>query len=163
MCFNNVRVINPDAIVKSLSHKDHDGAHIPAGPEAIRLRKLYLENGDSFVLDNHPVVQGYQPFNVESAQNGYRVEPHYVSLIHTQESIDLVSTCAAKGGHDIPEQDIRRRLPRSRANFVDAALLVDHVVVYDNSDLNSLFEPTLPVQPTGFKMHALAPEWVVES
>lgn len=41
---------------------------------------------------------------------------------------------AGQGGHDVPDEDIRRRLERSRANFAAAARLADRTMVYDNSD-----------------------------
>ena len=161
--FNNVRVIDPDAIAKSLSQEDDDSARATAGREAIRLRKFYLNNGDSFALETTLSGKDITRLMRKARASGYRVELHYVSLIDAQQSVDRVATRVAKGGHDIPERDIRRRFPRSRANFVDAALLADHVVVYDNSGLDSPFEPVLLAQATGFEMHALAPEWVVES
>jgi predicted ABC-type ATPase len=39
------------------------------------------------------------------------------------------------GGHDVPEEDIRRRFERSMANSPLAAEFVDLLSVYDNSDL----------------------------
>jgi len=161
--FNNVRVVDPDAIAKSLSQKDDDSASAAAGREAIGLRKLYLKNGDSFVLETTLSGKDITRLMHKARACGYRVELHYVSLIDVQQSVDRVATRVAKGGHDIPEQDIRRRFPRSRANFVDAALLADQVVVYDNSGIDSPFEPVLTAHAAGFEIHSLAPEWVVEA
>lgn len=161
--FNNVRVIDPDAIAKTLSNKDDDSARAAAGREAIRLRRAYLDNGDSFVLETTVSGKDITRLMRKARANGYRVELHYVSLINADQSVDRVATRVAKGGHDIPEEDIRRRFPRSRTNFVDAALLADQVVVYDNASIDNPFEPVLVADVAGFEMHAHAPEWVVEA
>ncbi len=161
--FNNVRIIDPDAIAKALSKKSDESARTTAGREAVKLRRTYLDNGDSFVLETTLSGQDISRLMQSARRRNYRVELHYVSLIDAQQSVDRVATRVAKGGHDIPEGDIRRRFARSRANFVAAALLADRVVVYDNASIDVPFVPVLLADPTGFEMDPLAPEWLVTS
>lgn len=99
----------------------------------------------------------------DARKRNYWVELHYVSLIDAQQSVDRVATRVAKGGHDIPENDIRRRFDRSRANFVEAALLADRVIVYDNASIDMPYEPVLSADPARFEIDALAPDWLISS
>jgi predicted ABC-type ATPase len=54
--------------------------------------------------------------------------------------VERVAQRVKAGGHDVPEQDIRRRYERGRKNFIELyAPLADTWEVYDNSG----FEPYL--------------------
>lgn len=46
----------------------------------------------------------------------------------------------AQGGHDVPDDRIRKRLPRSLANAREALRFVDAAWVFDNSDADHPFQ-----------------------
>ena len=49
---------------------------------------------------------------------GYAVLLHFVQLPNADIAVERVRRRVAAGGHDIPEEDIRRRFARGRENFV---------------------------------------------
>jgi predicted ABC-type ATPase len=68
------------------------------------------------------------------AQN-WLVRLLYVGLGNATLNVQRVASRVSDGGHDVPEEDIRRRFERSMANLPLAAEFVDLLSVYDNSDL----------------------------
>jgi predicted ABC-type ATPase len=63
----------------------------------------------------------------------YNVTLYYIALSSPQVAIDRVRRRVERGGHDVPEQDIRRRFVRSLIELRIVAPLVDRLVILDNS------------------------------
>jgi predicted ABC-type ATPase len=69
----------------------------------------------------------------DAASRGFAVNAWYVGLESAELHIARVRARVSRGGHDIPEADIRRRYEHSRLNLID---LLPHLValrMYDNS------------------------------
>jgi predicted ABC-type ATPase len=64
---------------------------------------------------------------------GYRVNLLFVGLDSPERSILRIRSRVAKGGHFVPDADVRRRYVRSTANGGRALRLVDRSAFYDNS------------------------------
>jgi len=69
----------------------------------------------------------------EARSSGYKVNLAFIALDRPEESIARIRTRAQRGGHFIPDIDVRRRYKRSLANLVEAIRLSDIARVYDNS------------------------------
>jgi predicted ABC-type ATPase len=79
-----------------------------------------------------------------AADAGLEVRVWYVALENPELHIDRVRRRVAKGGHDIPEADIRRRYDQSRLNLIRLLPKLTELRVYDNSregDPNAGREP----------------------
>ena len=66
---------------------------------------------------------------------GYRVELVYLRLASVEQSLERVRRRVQRGGHDIPEADIRRRFPKS-AQYLDDIYkpIVDTWQVWQSSE-----------------------------
>ncbi len=64
---------------------------------------------------------------------GYRVQLLYVGTENVDINLQRVRQRVRKGGHDVPEEDQRRRYPRSLANLERALALADEAILFDNS------------------------------
>ena len=69
----------------------------------------------------------------EAASQGIEVRVWYAGLSSPELHIERVLSRVRRGGHDIPEQDIRRRYERSRLNLIHLLLRLTALRVYDNS------------------------------
>jgi predicted ABC-type ATPase len=69
----------------------------------------------------------------EAKQHGFAVHLLYVGINSPERSILRVRDRVAKGGHFVPEEDVRRRYLRSMENARDLFLRVDRATVFDNS------------------------------
>jgi len=65
---------------------------------------------------------------------GMEVRIWYVGLSSPELHIARVRARVAKGGHDIPEADIRKRYDRGRLNLIQLLPRLTELRVYDNSD-----------------------------
>lgn len=69
----------------------------------------------------------------EARARGYEIHLAFIALDSPEESIARIRTRAARGGHFIPDVDVKRRYTRSLANLIEAIRLADIARVYDNS------------------------------
>jgi predicted ABC-type ATPase len=68
-----------------------------------------------------------------AAAAGLEVRVWYIALESPELHIDRVRRRVAKGGHDIPAADIRRRYDQSRLNLIRLLPKLTELRVYDNS------------------------------
>lgn len=69
----------------------------------------------------------------EAAAAGVEVHVWYVGLSSAELHIERVRARVRKGGHDIPEEDIRRRYTHSRLNLIQLMPGLTALRVFDNS------------------------------
>lgn len=69
----------------------------------------------------------------EMQQAGYFVLLFFVGLSNADLSVLRVMTRVAQGGHDIPEQRLRERFPRTQRVIAEAATVADATIMTDNS------------------------------
>lgn len=69
----------------------------------------------------------------QAADAGAQVRVWYVGLDTIERHIARVRARVKRGGHDIPDADIRRRFDNSRLNLIHLMPKLDALRVYDNS------------------------------
>jgi predicted ABC-type ATPase len=69
----------------------------------------------------------------KAADSGAQVRIWYVGLDSVERHIARVRARVRRGGHNIPEPDIRRRFDNSRLNLIHLMPKLDALRVYDNS------------------------------
>jgi predicted ABC-type ATPase len=69
----------------------------------------------------------------EAAEAGFEVRVWYVGLASPEHHLARVQARVAKGGHDIPETDIRRRFDQSRLQLIALLPWLRELKVFDNS------------------------------
>lgn len=69
-----------------------------------------------------------------AADTGFEVRIWYAGLATPELHIERVRRRVAKGGHDIPEADVRRRYDQSRLNLIRLLPKLTELRVYDNSE-----------------------------
>ena len=105
----------------------------PAGRRAIsRLEDLQRERKD-FVFET--TLSSHHSINVmrKARHSGYEVGLVFVALADVELNVRRVAERVARGGHNIPEDVIRRRYPKSIRNLARAVPLAHASVVYDNT------------------------------
>ena len=70
---------------------------------------------------------------VEAAAQGIEIYLWYAGLSSPETHLARVRARVRKGGHDIPEADIRRRYEHSRLNLIHLLPRLTHLRLYDNS------------------------------
>ena len=128
-----LRFVNTDVLASELGL---DAA--AAMGMANALRRVLLERQESFVFEtvfSDPVGDKLR-FLTETASRGYTVVLCYIGIASVAMSEERVAMRVTQGGHDVPSDKLRTRLPRTLANLHAAIRQLPHVLVFDNSDLH---------------------------
>ncbi len=128
------RLLDPDAVAAWMSAGGERRAAVAAGREVLRRTRDYLALGLSFGVETTLAGNGPLETIRGALRRGFRVDLIYVALNSAERNVLRVQERVARGGHDVPDEDIRRRYARSLANFPVALQLATRAVVYDNSD-----------------------------
>lgn len=94
----------------------------------------------------------------QALDQGIEVRIWYAGLDSAEKHLARVKSRVKRGGHDIPEADIRRRFDQSRLNLIRLLPRLTELRVYDNS---SDADPHTGKTPTPkLVLHTLNGKWV---
>lgn len=126
--------INADLIAAGLSPFNPDIAAIQAGRIMLTEIAAKAAKCESFAFETTLSGHAYARRIPEWRQAGYHVELFFLSLDSPETAIARVKARVAQGGHDIPEEAVRRRFARGLENFHrHYKPVVDAWIHYDNS------------------------------
>lgn len=130
-----LRIVNADAIALSLT----PAASVPVAYEAARvaenIRRDLLTRNVSFCMETvFSDREGAKLAFLREAQvRGYVVLLVFIGLENSNLAMARVVERLAQGGHDVPDEKIVDRFPRTLHNLSEALTFVDHAYVFDNS------------------------------
>jgi predicted ABC-type ATPase len=131
--------VNADVVARSL--RDADPARstheidAAAFAAAEKWRRELLDSGVSFCTETvFSDPEGAKlRFLRDAGTAGYSVFLIFVGISDTQLSIARVMGRVAAGGHDVPDEKLVERFPRTLANLRAAIPLADEAYLFDNS------------------------------
>jgi predicted ABC-type ATPase len=126
-------LVEADAIAKRMNPLDPSEAAIAAAREAILQTRTYLAERRSFAIETTLSGNGTAKTMSEARALNYSVRLIFVCLAEPERNLARVQERVARGGHDVPDGDIRRRYERSLANLPAAVRLAHEALFYDNS------------------------------
>lgn len=98
-----------------------------------RIHYLVSQKQD-FAFETTGASKSFAPFLENCKQQGYNIIILYLWLESVELALKRVASRVENGGHDIPEQIVRRRYYRGLKNFFDIYVpLSDEWQFYDNS------------------------------
>jgi len=109
--------LNADHITKDLENKVVKNALVAAGRIFFERLNNYIINGQSFIVETTLSGSYINKVAKRALEEGYFVKLIYLFLDDDDLCVERVKTRVLKGGHDVPEIDIRRRFLRSIKNF----------------------------------------------
>lgn len=134
--FQQSPVLDPDAIAKSMRDTlPGAGSDIEAGKRVLRRAEELIEAGQSFTVETTLSGSTYLRMAARAKKSGFFLVVIFVGTDSVEINIERVKARVAKGGHDVPEEDQRRRYPRTLANMKKLLPIADLVVILDNSSL----------------------------
>lgn len=121
--------INPDKF-----QRENGLTIFEAGREIVRLTQASL-SGRQRSLAIESTLSAHRDLALLRQANrlGYDTGVYYIGLSSPELHIERVKARVSKGGHDIPEEDIRRRISRSHANLIQSVFIANEVLLLDNS------------------------------
>jgi len=126
--------VNADLIARGLSPFDPTLADFDAGRIMLERMRQLREQRANFAVETTLASKSLVSFLRECRMAGYETRLIYVALDNPEMAIRRVAIRVAKGGHDIPEETVRRRFHRGLRNFLDIYReKVDYWTLLDNS------------------------------
>jgi predicted ABC-type ATPase len=126
--------INADLIAAGLSPFAPDMAAIKAGKLMLKIIGELTAGGESFAFETTLSGRGYAKMIPEWRKLGYHIRLIFLQLPGSEAAIARVATRVLQGGHNIPEETIRRRFDAGLENFHQRyKQLVDVWLHYDNA------------------------------
>lgn len=130
-----ILVVNPDEVAKGLSPDSPEALAYEAARVADAWRRDLAARGVSFCMETvFSDPQGAKvDFLKECRSNGYTVVLVFIGLESADLSRGRIMERVEAGGHDVPDEKIVTRFPRTFANVRQALTFVDQAFLFDNS------------------------------
>jgi len=136
-----LQYFNPDEAAKAVRETDKNASLDDANAQAWQEGKLRLEAAietrSSFTFESTLGGNTIPGLLREAAEAGLKVVVWFVGLSTPEQHIARVRARVASGGHDIPEEMIRKRWDSSRRNVIALMPFLAELRVFDNSQERS--------------------------
>jgi predicted ABC-type ATPase len=135
---SGVDYFNPDEVARSILAEQPSVSTQEANAQAWATGKHLLERAIAerinfrfeTTLGGNTITQRLE----HAADKGLEVRIWYVGLSSPELHLERVRARVARGGHDIPEADIRRRYQTSQLNLIRLMPKLRELKVFDNSE-----------------------------
>lgn len=130
-----VPFVNADRIARALAREDPAEAAYAAAAAAAAERRRLVAEGRSFCTEtvfSDPAGEKLA-FLRDARAAGYAVVLVFIGLASPELCSARVAQRVDEGGHDVPDEKIAGRYPRTLGNLRAALALVDAAYLFDNS------------------------------
>ncbi|MBP3227181.1 MAG: zeta toxin family protein [Bacteroidaceae bacterium] len=126
--------VNADEIARGLSPFNPASVAVEAGRLMLARIKTLLEQGQTFAIETTLATRSYINLVRQAQQKGYVVSLLYIWIESPELAIRRVAERVSKGGHDIPENVIRRRYRLGLQNLFGLYMpKVDDWIIVNNT------------------------------
>jgi len=134
---NNLHFINADEIAKTYDPNDISKYKIKAGKEFFRQLEVNLDGDKSFMIESTLSGKYLKDIILQAKEKNFQIVLIYLFLETEEENISRVANRVLNGGHNVPENDIKRRYKRSKNLFWNSyKQMVNNWMLFFNGDDN---------------------------
>lgn len=109
--------LSADRIAAELAPEDPKSARVAAGREFLLRVKHQLGGEEAFLVESTLSGRGFRRTLRSAKASGFSLVIVLVFLDSPDTCLLRIQERVRKGGHDVPENDVRRRFRRSLSNF----------------------------------------------
>jgi predicted ABC-type ATPase len=131
--FKEVPLLDPDAIANTLQATASALLPIAAARQVLMSASEHLKKTESFAVETTLAGKNYLQMMLEASNRGFEIVLVYIGTENVEINLARIRDRVLAGGHDVPEQDVRRRYQRSFGNLPLAMKRADHTILFDNS------------------------------
>lgn len=125
-------VLDPDAIARSIRDSLPAGvSNIEAGRRLLLRAQELIKARESFTVETTLSGSTYLRLAAQAKVESFLVAVIFVGTASVEINIERVKARVLKGGHDVPEDDQRRRFPRTLTNIRRLLPVADFAVLID--------------------------------
>lgn len=126
--------VNADEIARGISPFQPEKVSIAAGRLMLQRIRNLLDDGENFAFETTLASRTHLKFIEKARRRGYQVTILFFWLYSPELAVLRVKQRVCEGGHNIPENVIRRRYKNGLQNFFNLYLpVVDNWMFVDNS------------------------------
>ena len=126
--------VNADEIARGLSPFAPETVSFQAGRIMLQRIDELLPQKVDFAIETTLATRSYVQLVHRAQALGYKVHLIFFFLENEEQAILRVAQRVSNGGHNIPEEDIRRRFKRGIYNLLNLYMpICDSVLVYNNA------------------------------
>lgn len=127
--------VNADEIARGLSPFNVDGVAFEAGRLMLQRIDYLMGKGENFAFETTLATRSYVSLIRRARAVGYVVTLIFVYLASPELAIQRVAKRVSEGGHNIPEETIRRRYDRGLRNLFELYMpICDYFLLVNNSE-----------------------------
>ncbi|GHT40591.1 hypothetical protein FACS189443_1160 [Planctomycetales bacterium] len=140
--------VNADFIASGISPFDPSLAEVQSAKVMVERMYELKDNCENFAIETTLASKSIAAFIKNCKNIGYDTSLIYVALDSVETALERVALRVRKGGHNIPEETVRRRYKRSVKNLFSIYMpIVNHWTIMDNTLQNN--EPRLIAKLNG--------------
>lgn len=113
---------------------ENGGDNLEAGKAAVRKINECLDRGICFTQETTLAGHKTERTIKEARARGYYIRLYYIGLDTAEECLKRIENRVAKGGHDIPRDDVTRRFKNRFDSLIKILPYCDEVVFFDNDN-----------------------------
>lgn len=126
--------VNADEIARGLSPFQPEKVAVEAGRIMLQRIDELLRKNEDFAIETTLATRSYAQTIRKAREGGYNVTLVYFWLASPELAIQRVKNRVAEGGHNIPEDIIRRRYKKGVKNLFELFIpICDYWIIIDNS------------------------------
>jgi predicted ABC-type ATPase len=156
--FKDIPVLDPDSIGKPLHPTATIAFPIEGARQVLKSADDNLRHSRSFAVETTLSGKNYLRMMLDAHRRGFQIVLVYIGTANVETNLDRIRARVLAGGHDVPEEDVRRRYQRSLANLPIAVKRSDHAILFDNSTPEG-YRLIAILSPTGNRWVNPRPDW----
>ena len=127
--------VNADEIARGLSPFNPGSVAIEAGKLMLQRIEELLKRNETFSIETTLATRSYVNLVKQAQEQGYSVRLLFFWLSTPELAVKRVAERVSKGGHDIPQDIIRRRYVAGINNLLKLFMpIVNYWAIFDNSE-----------------------------
>jgi predicted ABC-type ATPase len=131
--FKEIPLLDPDAIANTLQATAYGLFPVAAARHVLISAAEHLSKGESFAVETTMAGKNYLGMMLDAKNRGFEIALVYIGTENVEINLARIRNRVLAGGHDVPEEDVRRRYRRSFDNLPIAIKRADHAILFDNS------------------------------
>jgi len=155
-----VPFVNADLLARIVFPEDPEAHSDEAAQLAERQRLELLQEGVSFCFETVYSHPSKIDFIAQAKALGYQIIMVWIHLETPALNLARIANRVSEGGHDVPAEKVRSRIPRLLHQVRASIPLVDVLRIYDNSSAQDPFRPVLTLSEGSLQLHQQPlPHW----
>ena len=152
--------VNADLLARIVFPEDPEAHSYEAAQLAERQRLALLQKGVSFCFETVYSHPSKIDFIAQAKALGYQIIMVLIHLESPALNQARIASRVSEGGHDVPADKVRSRIPRLLHQVRTSIPLVDVLRIYDNSSAEDPFRPVLTLGEGSLRLHQEPlPDW----